>query len=40
MYAFNTAFKVTTLFSNRRRKEEVADRVPTRCAAFSGEAVL
>ena len=40
MHAFNAAFKVAPLFSDRRRKEEVAYRVPTRCATFSGEAVL
>jgi hypothetical protein len=40
MHAFNATFKVAPLFSDRRRKEQVAYRVSTRCAAFSGEAVL
>jgi hypothetical protein len=40
MHALNTAFKVTTLFSDRRRKEQVAYRVPTRCATFSRKAML
>jgi hypothetical protein len=40
MHAFNAAFKVAPLFSDRRRKEEIPYRVPTRCATFSGEAVL
>jgi hypothetical protein len=40
MHAFNTAFKVTTLFSDRRGEEEVPHRVPTRCPTLSRKAML
>jgi hypothetical protein len=36
MHAFNAAFKVAPLFSDRRREEEVTYGVPTCCATFSG----
>jgi hypothetical protein len=40
MHPLNTAFKVTTLFSDRRGEEEVPHRVPACCATLSRKAML
>jgi hypothetical protein len=40
MHALNAALKITALLGDRRREEEIPHRVPARCAALCGKAML